>query len=135
MFLERWLSWHASFRQSCRSVGGDQSTLLTPAAETRLTAGQRNRTVGAKRWVEPISPNRSLPSRVQFRHFPGLKLGTSHSRVTISFRRCLSAAQRKRTPTNGSLRETENSVDQSSIEPSLNWRRSIHIAEAGRRKP
>src|SRR5450830_1220540 len=73
MFLERWLSWHASFRQSCRSVGGDQSTLLTPAAETRLTAGQRNRTVGAKRWVEPISPNRSLPSRVQFRHFPGLK--------------------------------------------------------------
>lgn len=34
---------------------------------------QRNPTVGAKRRVEPISPNRSLPSRVQFRHFPSLK--------------------------------------------------------------
>ena len=36
-------------------------------------AGQRNRTVAAKRGVEPISRNRSLPSRVQFHHFPGPK--------------------------------------------------------------
>jgi len=43
------------------------------AAKKPAASVQRNRTVGAKRWVEPISPNRSLPSRVQFRHFPGLK--------------------------------------------------------------
>ena len=39
----------------------------------RKPGTQRNRTVGARRWVEPISHNRSLPSRVQFQHFPGIK--------------------------------------------------------------
>jgi len=37
------------------------------------SAAQPNRMVGARRWVEPISHNRSLPSRVQFQHFPGIK--------------------------------------------------------------
>ena len=40
---------------------------------TWLAPLQRDRTVAAMRGVEPISRNRSLPSRVQFRHFPGPK--------------------------------------------------------------
>src|SRR5450830_255136 len=32
-----------------------------------------SRTLGARRWIEPISHNRSLPSRVQFQHFPGIE--------------------------------------------------------------
>jgi len=55
--------------------------------------GRSGRSVGLSRF--PLTGHCRRGSN--FVIFPASKLGTSHSRVTISFRRCPSAAQRNRT--------------------------------------